>query len=374
MYYPKEHNPITSTVIVEPVGGNCNLACVYCYHSNIRAEKLSVMPMAVLERLIREGVKINPDRIKYLWHGGEPMLAGIKFYQEVIRLQERLKVTPKQKISNHLQTNATLITDEWASFFKTCGFKVSTSIDGPEGLHNQCRFNVVRVGSFRQVVEGINTLQRFGLTVGVVTTISVYNAGFPEDVYKTLIGLGIKNFELNIASNVVGASSLAPSPKDAATFLKRVFDLWFKEDDPSIYIRIFHNTIRSLTGLPMKDCSFSYNHCREYVACDENGELYTCGRFLKEPEAHIGSLMSESLPVILENPTTNALYNRVAKIKDECHACKWLGACGGGCAYQRWLNGGFGSSFPQCEIRKELFEHIAQRVGKYLPTQVATLR
>ena len=366
MFHSREPNPTVSTIIIEPVGGGCNLNCTYCYHSNIRESKLKVMTPEILKNLIKQTLQINRGQVKFLWHGGEPMLAGQEFYETAVNLQHCYRVSEHQRISNHFQTNATLIDSKWATFFKEHDFKVSTSLDGPEWLHDVCRKNGNGKGSFRETVEGINILERFGMKVGIVTTVNRYNVEFPDAVYEALLKLGIKSFELNIVSETVDRPSLSPPDSETIRFLTRIFDLWFKADDPTIYIRIFHNAIRSLVGLPTKDYSFSYNRCREYVACDEQGDLYTCGRFLKEKGTYLGSCKTDSLVQILSEECTRILYDRVAKIKDECLECRWLTACGGGCAYQRWLNGGFGSSFPQCEIRRALFEHIERRIKPFL--------
>lgn len=102
------------------------------------------------------------------------------------------------------------------------------------------------------------------------------------------------------------------------------------------------------------------------MACDEKGDLYTCGRFLKEPVGYLGSCLSGSLKDNLSSETTNNIYSKISLIHAECHNCEWLYACGGGCAHQRWLNGGFGARFPQCGIRRKLFEYIKRRVNHLL--------
>jgi uncharacterized protein len=320
------------------------------------------MPQEVLERITAEILKVSRKRIKFLWHGGEPMLTGIDFYRRAVECQKRYRRGDNQIIDNHIQTNATLIDDRWAKFFKENDFKVSTSIDGPEQLHNRFRFTKDGRGSFQKVIKGIKILSDWGMNVGVVTTINCINAKYPEEVYDTLIGLGLKGFEFNVVSNAPGAEPLTPSEKDAVTFLKRTFDKWFENDDPSIHVRLFVNVLRSFCGFSARDCSFVYNRCREFIACDEKGDLYTCGRFLKEPAGYIGSCFSNPLYKILSSDATKELYKKVSLIHDECRSCEWLYACGGGCAYQRWLNGGFGSKFPQCGIRRKLFKHIKQRM------------
>lgn len=366
MYLPKEHDPRTSTIIIEPVGASCNLSCRYCYHANIRESKTEIMPENILKKLIKNSLQINNNRVKFLWHGGEPLLAGINFFKNVITLQKKYQTSQFQQISNHLQTNATMIDSEWAAFFKNNFFKISTSIDGPDWLHNKYRYFRNGYGSFDKTLKGIKLLNQYDLTVGVVVTINKYNVNYPNIVYQTLIDLGIKSFEFNIASKVPGSKTLSPNKDAASIFLKRTFDLWFDSDDPSVYIRIFHNVIRSLLGMNVRDCTFSYNRCREYIASDEKGNLYSCGRFLKEKVAYLGHCFNKPLIEILSDKKTQHIFDLVSKVKKECLECKWLGACGGGCAYQRWLNGGFGSLFPQCEIRKSLFKYVEKKIKKYL--------
>lgn len=356
-----------STVIIEPVGGSCNLDCGYCYHKNIRnRSKLKVMEDRVLERVIQETSLLNRDCIKFLWHGGEPLLAGLDFYEKVLKFQNDHRAFHNRQFVNHIQTNATLIDKDWVSFIKKNNFRVGTSIDGPAQLHDLSRHDICGNGSFDKTMRGINLLRGADLTVGIMVTINQHNVHYPELIYHTLIDFGLKDFEISPVSNVINAPFLAPEPTDTVKFLKKVFDLWFDSDDPSVYIRIFHNTIRSLIGAPTNDCSFSYNRCREYVAIDEKGEIYSCGRFLKEEKAHLGSCSNDSLIETLKSNKARYIYDQVAKINEECFNCRWLYACGGGCAYQRWTNGGFGSSFPQCNIRKALFEHIEKRTKGFL--------
>lgn len=214
-----------STLLIEPVGGKCNLVCSYCYHSNIRGGELLAMPQKILERIIMEVLKVNEERIKFLWHGGEPMLAGINFYRRVVELQKNYRRSEEQTINNHIQTNATLINEKWARFFKENSFKVSTSIDGPEWLHDRFRRTKLNQGSFQEVIRGIRILREWGMNVGVVTTINYFNVKYPREIYETLIDLGLKGFDLNIASDIPGAETIAPSEEETVNFLKEVFDI-----------------------------------------------------------------------------------------------------------------------------------------------------
>lgn len=185
------------------------------------------------------------------------MLAGIDFYKRAVELQKRFWKPEQQNIANHIQTNLTLLNEKWIEFFKENSFKISTSIDGSERLHDRYRHYKSGNGSFKKVVAGIEALRKVGMSFGVVVTINRFNVGFPDEVYQTLMELGIKGFELNLATESIGRESLAPPEDDAIRFLKRSFDIWFEADDPTIHVRLFVNVLRALIGLPLRDCSFS---------------------------------------------------------------------------------------------------------------------
>jgi uncharacterized protein len=320
------------------------------------------LSLPVLERAIQDACA-SASRIKFLWHGGEPMLAGMSFYEKALEFQARYRL-PGQAISNHIQTNATLINGRWAEFFAHYHFRVSTSIDGPSGIHDAYRANKAGQGSFDDVVRGIRRLQALGERVGVIITLTKVSVAYPDEIFQTILELGEGGYEINVCSDTTaGTEDIRPSTEEAIACLSRIFDLWFGLDNPAFRIRLFMNTLRALRGGLPNDCAFRYNRCRDFVAIDESGDIYPCARFLKEAKVYMGNVLSDGLQNTLKSQAATQLYDCIAKVKEECLSCEWIEACGGGCAYQRWLHRGqFDDPFPLCQVRKGIFAHVRKRL------------
>jgi len=343
-------------VMVDPVGTACNLRCRYCYQESVR-EDIRIMPREILEKLTMDALQLGKE-IRFLWHGGEPLLAGKEFFRQAYQFQQKFQRS-HQHVENHMQTNATLIDKDWASFLVDHGFKVGTSLDGPRSIHNS-----VRDASFTAVVQGIRNLQAAGATAGVVVTVSKFNVNHPEQIWKKLILPNdlAHSWEINICVET-GVSNFTPSKEDSIRFWITLFDLWWENDNANIRVNPYWTVLRALLGGTPGDCAFEYNKCKIFSAVDEVGDVYTCNRFLKRKVAHLGNIKEESLKNILESEKAEILYRKIAGLKPECKQCKWLLACGGGCAFQRWLSKGrFDAGFPECEVRKALFSHIEKRM------------
>jgi len=351
-------------VLVAPVGGECNLRCKYCYHEGIRRDRVDVMNDKVLLGTIKAAVGLA-RQIDFLWHGGESTLAGLNFYKKAVAWQrEFLK---GQKVKNIIQTNGTLLTDEWAEFFSKEDFFVSISIDGPQALHNANRIFAGGRGSFEKVINGINLIKE-QQKVGLLCIVNSANVAYPEEIYAFMKSTGNRGFEANLCTETVeGVGHLIPSDEQATKFFKRLFDLWFQDDQPSFRIRTFVNAIRAMVdGTPL-DCSFAYNRCWLYLGIDERGDVYPCNRFLKVPEFYLGSVLEKSLSEIHETKKAKQIYSEMPKIHGGCFRCKWWQNCGGGCAYDRWLiDRKFDSVHPQCAVRRRLFSHIEKKVGPFI--------
>jgi len=348
------------TIIMMPVGADCNLRCDYCYHNNIREQESVLMTDEILEKGVKDSLKLA-DKIVYIWHGGEPMLAGLDFYEEAIRYQK--KHANGRHIENHIQTNATLIDDDWAKFFSKNSIRVSTSLDGPIWLHDLHRKYVSGKGSFEKTVKGVEKMKDFGQSVGIIITLNCENVKYPIQIYEELIKREkINGFEINNCTEL----GFAPSNEDLLNFYKTLFMLWSKDGNPSIHIRIFENVIRNLLGKKANDCHFRYKGCRQFLSIDDIGNIYTCSRFVKRDVAYLGNILEKNLVDIMGQKHTEDIYERCSSIAKECLDCEWLEACGGGCSYQRWQAGGFDVKHPLCEVRKKLFSFIANEVKPFL--------
>ncbi|MFH2013476.1 MAG: radical SAM protein [Patescibacteria group bacterium] len=346
------------TIMIEPVGSGCNLRCVYCYQEPVRTI-VEIMSNNILERIVPDEIALS-DEIKLLWHGGEPTLAGINFFKKAVQFQKRFN-KKGIKIVNAIQTNATLIDEEWAEFFAENDFRIGTSIDGPKELHD-----ITRDGSYNRTIRGIKCIQDAGKGVGIIITVNKHNVDYPELIWNEVIKpKKISNsFEINICSSTE-LSSLTPSPDKSLDFMIKLFNLWIEKDDPEITIKTFRVILRFLLGGEAGDCAFEYNKCNQFAAIDEKGDVYICNRFMKREVAFLGNVSEQSLKDIVRSKKALKLYDKIAKIKNECRKCEWLMCCGGGCAFQRWLHTGrFDAGFPECDLRKKFFSHVKEKVAQ----------
>lgn len=343
-------------VMILPVGTSCNLACKYCYHSDEVNKKISVMPDGILRKIIRESAELA-NEIDFIWHGGEPLLAGKSFYEKAVSFQNETRFSGK--IKNIIQTNATLIDDDWADFLTRNDFLVGVSIDGPRILHDACRVNKRECGTFIGVVDGLKKIQERKKNVGCITLITTRNVNYPEEVFRIMRELKIPNMALHFCASTFSRNSddFIPTQKSVLRFLKKLFRLWTDADDPSFRIRNFVNVIRANNGAKALDCAHQSDACKFFVAIDAVGNVFPCHRFSHDLTKRIGNITTSNLSEILES--SKGIYASMSELPANCKKCQHLAACGNGCAYERFVaRGSFNSRHPNCWTNKKITSHI----------------
>lgn len=348
-------------LLILPVGANCNQKCVYCYHDGI--EKCNPMPYSILDKIIKESFSLF-SALNFIWHGGEPLLAGLPFFKKAVDLQNNY-CCQKLSYKNIIQTNATLIDNEWADFFNKNKFFVSTSIDGFAFAHNQNRKTILGKGSFAQVVRGINRVKR-NQKIGIITIINKTNVNYPEKVYETMKKIGNRGFKIHFFSETSKElKKLVPDEKSVVNFLKTIFDLWIKEDNPSFQIRTFTDMVRAYLGAKVVNCAAGKDRCKFFMTVVPNGDIYSCHRFIKCDDFRLGNILEKPLKEILDQGIS--VYQQMSQLPKECLKCKWIEWCGGDCSYDRWLkNKNFNDLSPNCRIFKEIFGYVEKRLKTIL--------
>jgi uncharacterized protein len=339
-------------LILEPVGSACNLRCAYCYQEPVR-EKKKIIELELLRKIFSEINSLN-GKTRIIWHGGEPLLAGLNFLEKAIEAQK--EYTNGCKIVNSIQTNATLITEKWAKFLAKNEFRVSVSLDGSRKIHDAARSK-----SFRRTVQGIKQLRRFSKKNGMLITISKYNVDFPELIWKTIIEPKelAESFDVSVVSPTEKADLTPPIDK-SFEFLKKIFDLWMTKDNPGISIRSFMSILRALKGGNPHLCSLEYGKCGGFLAIDNLGDAYFCNRFMKREIAYLGNISQQSLKTLFE--IKKKKYGQMVILRSECQKCEWLSACGGGCPYYKWAaTGSFSGSNPECLLKKRFLTYIKEK-------------
>lgn len=338
------------------VTGYCNLDCFYCYSSS--PFSTGAMDLALVRRAIEELLGNGGPRVKFIWHGGEPLSAGIDFFEKVVEYQERHK-KPGQQIRNSIQTNATLIDKAWCEFFRSRDFHVGVSIDGPQFLHDGNRPFKNSAGSYRQVISGLQLLQENNISHGVLAVITKRSLEYYHEIFSVFRSLGVDNYDLlpfvKFCGEGARISSGSITAEEFAVFLKNYFNVWRENDDPSIQVRIFENMIAGLLGMSQAACTFS-GDCNEYVTVNFNGDVYHCDWDIGKTGKCLGNLINEPLSLILQKDRAKAVIPAQSR---ECSACRWFPVCRGGCRNHYTFNeSAQEEKYYFCPARKEMFDFL----------------
>ncbi|WP_410508776.1 anaerobic sulfatase maturase [Methanosarcina hadiensis] len=362
-------------VLAKPAGAICNLACTYCFF----LEKELLYPGSrfrmsdeILENYIRQLIAAHSSpQVTVAWQGGEPTLMGIDFYRRTIELQEKYR-KPGMTFENTMQTNGTLLDDEWCRFFKENNFLIGISIDGPRELHDTHRVDKKGEGSFDRVMKGLRLLQKHEVEYNVLTTVNRTNADYPLEVYRFLgdeAGTDWIQFipvveRINEGGRTLyqqgdRVSERSVQPEQFGSFLSRIFDEWVRNDVGRIFVQTFEASARRWLGLPSGMCVFEET-CGTGLALEHNGDLYSCDHFV-EPDYLLGNIMENELGVLAASEKQYRFgQDKRDTLPQVCRECEVFFACRGECPKNRFLITSEGESGLNylCKGWKAFFQHI----------------
>jgi uncharacterized protein len=375
-------------VMAKPFGASCNLHCTYCFYTekeNLYDEPAPFrMSSEILENFIRQYIKSqDAPEVQFAWQGGEPTLLGIDYFRSVKAYQE--KYAGDKKIANSIQTNGTLLTDDWCRFFKEHGFLVGLSIDGPRKLHD--RYRVKRNGrpTFNKVMSGVELLRKHKVSFNTLTVVNDHNSRQPLEVYRFLkrIGDGHMQFipiverlpdeaaeKLGLALAIppftgalVESPRLTPwsvTPKQLANFYIRIFDEWVQYDVGTVFVQFFDVALGNWLGVGTGLCQFSPT-CGMAGALEHNGDLYSCDHYVY-PKHKLGNIMETPLAELMQSKTQLRFGRaKLDSLPECCKVCEVRPACHGDCPKHRFAktpDGGPGLSYL-CQAYKEIFSLMA---------------
>lgn len=330
------------TVMAKPVGSRCNMRCAYCYYLDkgqySSHEKQTRMSYALLERLIRQTVEASPGpAVSFVWHGGEPTLAGLEFYEKAVALEK--KYLPKGwQAWNNLQTNGLLLNAKWCAFLKANRFDVGVSIDGSEAVHDANRRDLGGAATWSRVRRAVAELRGAGIEPDLLCTVNRATLSDPEGVFDALLSLGCGWVQfipivVRLPDGTLSAASVTPAEYGA--FLCAVFDLWTRRALGKTDIQLFAETARILAGGEPSVCWMAQT-CGRALVAEEDGAVYGCDHFV-DPAHRLGTLTAGKLETFLESPAQRrfGLAKREG-ITAECGRCPWYRFCGGGCPKDRF--------------------------------------
>ena len=367
-------------LLVKPAGSRCNLACKYCYYlekSKLYADSpQEVMSDELLEKFIHDYIAAQTmPQVLFTWHGGETLMRPLSFYKRVVELQK--KHANGHTIDNCIQTNGTLLTDEWCEFFRRENWLVGVSIDGPQEFHDEYRRNKGGRPSFQQVMRGIRLLNKHGVEWNALAVVNDFNADYPLDFYHFFKEIGCHYIQFTpiverlqshedgrtLASvNEEGTGGLmefSVTPEQWGNFLCTIFDEWVHNDVGEYFIQIFDSTLANWMGQQPGICTLAPT-CGHAGVIEWNGDVFSCDHFVF-PEYKLGNIHTSSLIDMMYSPRQKALGQAKRNaLPRQCKECNYLFACNGECPKNRFAHTADGEPGLNylCKGYHQFFEHV----------------
>jgi uncharacterized protein len=332
-------------VFAKPVGSTCNLNCKYCYYlekkSLYKPKEHFQMTDVILEKYIIQHIEASTgDIISFSWHGGEPLLAGTDFFRKVLKLQS-VHIPSGKTIMNGIQTNGTLIDEEWCRFIAENGFLVGLSIDGPSDFHDLFRRTRDNKETFEKVKRGYQFLKRFNVIPEILCVVNAENVKHPLVIYDFFKKMGAKFITflplvVCDSNSATGVSCDSVPSKEFGQFLSEVFDAWVENDIGEIKIQIIEEAARTAFNQDHTLCIFKVN-CGGVPVVEHNGDFYSCDHYVNK-DYLLGNLNDHSLTWYLECEGQKQFgWAKSVKLPEYCRRCEVLAMCNGECPKNRFI-------------------------------------
>ena len=343
-------------VMLKPVGDRCNLSCSYCYYLGRGSGVM--MDEALLEEFTRQYIESQPvPQVLFTWHGGEPLLRPLSFYEKALALQR--KYARGRHIDNCLQTNGTLLTDEWCRFLADNHFLVGISIDGPQPLHDAYRRTRQGGASWHDVMRAIGLLQRHGVEWNAMATVNAANVEHPEAFYRFFRDIGCEFLQFTPVVEP-DRPDCSVTPDQWGRFLCAVYDEWVQRDVGRLFVQLFDATLANWCGQPPGVCSMS-PVCGQAAAMEADGTVYSCDHFVR-PDYCLGNIRRQPLVSLLYSDRQRQFgLQKQSSLPRQCRECRWLFACHGECPKNRSLTDRWGQPGLNflCRGYRQFFAHVA---------------
>ena len=368
-------------VMLKPAGAHCNLACKYCYYlekNNLyQNSHRHLMTDEMLEQFTREYIEAQTmPQVLFTWHGGEPLMRSIDFYKKALALQK--KYAHGKQIDNVIQTNGTLLTDEWCEFFAKNHWLVGISIDGPQEYHDHYRVTPAGKPSWEKVMQGISLLKKHRVEWNAMAVVNAYNAEHPLEFYHFFRDNGCQYLQFTpiverltehedgrtLASladdREIPLTDASVTPQQWGNFLCTIFDDWVRHDVGKTFVEIFDCTLANWMGVLPGICAYS-KECGHAGVMEHNGDVYSCDHFVF-PEYKLGNIREQSLIDMLYGEKQQA-FSRLkhTSLPRQCKECDMEFACHGECPKNRFEKDKYGEPGLNylCQGYYQYYTHVA---------------
>lgn len=368
-------------VMLKPAGAHCNLACKYCYYlekNNLyQNSHRHLMSDEMLEQFTREYIEAQTmPQVLFTWHGGEPLMRSIDFYKKALALQK--KYSHGKQIDNVIQTNGTLLTDEWCEFFAKNHWLVGISIDGPQEYHDHYRVTPAGKPSWEKVMQGISLLKKHRVEWNAMAVVNAYNAEHPLEFYHFFRDNGCQYLQFTpiverltehedgrtLASladdREIPLADASVTPQQWGNFLCTIFDDWVRHDVGKTFVEIFDCTLANWMGVLPGICAYS-KECGHAGVMEHNGDVYSCDHFVF-PEYKLGNIREQSLIDMLYGEKQQA-FSRLkhTSLPRQCKECDMEFACHGECPKNRFEKDKYGEPGLNylCQGYYQYYTHVS---------------
>ena len=368
-------------VMLKPAGAHCNLACKYCYYlekNNLyQNSHRHLMSDEILEQFTREYIEAQTmPQVLFTWHGGEPLMRSIDFYKKALALQK--KYAHGKQIDNVIQTNGTLLTDEWCEFFAKNHWLLGISIDGPQEYHDHYRVTPAGKPSWEKVMQGISLLKKHRVEWNAMAVVNAYNAEHPLEFYHFFRDNGCQYLQFTpiverltehedgrtLASladdREIPLADASVTPQQWGNFLCTIFDNWVRHDVGKTFVEIFDCTLANWMGVLPGICAYS-KECGHAGVMEHNGDVYSCDHFVF-PEYKLGNIREQSLIDMLYGEKQQA-FSRLkhTSLPRQCKECDMEFACHGECPKNRFEKDKYGEPGLNylCQGYYQYYTHVA---------------
>lgn len=372
----------------KPNGSKCNINCDYCFYlekeSFFEEKDDFKMDSKVLESYILNYIKEQQTpEIEFAWHGGEPLIRGLEFYENAVNIQKKYKGL--KKITNSIQTNGILLNEEWCSFFKENNFLVGLSLDGPEFIHDKYRKDLNGNGTFKRVFNALKLLQKYKVNYNVLACVSEESTKYPNEIYDFFKQNNVEFIQFTplveriplreeedrgqkfgFMSSLIDKGKFemtdwSVTPKKYGDFLIKIFDKWVQNDVGKIFIMTFEAALTQWLGNPSPQCIHS-KQCGRSLVLEHDGSVFACDHFVY-PEYKLGNIMEKTFLEMADESLKD--HFGVKKEKDltvECKQCPVLNLCWGGCPKHRFIKSSDGELNHNylCKSYKIFFTYISK--------------
>jgi|TARA_B100001971_G_scaffold28911_1_gene23239 uncharacterized protein len=343
-----------TSILLKPTSSRCNLDCTYCFYLRKQEiypwEEHPSLSLDTFEVLLNQYIPLSSPHLTFLWQGGEPTMMGLPFFEAAVKLEKHVAKSVNGKattlINNAIQTNATLLTDEWAQFFKRERFLVGVSIDGPPEWHDLYRVDPLNRPTHSKVMNGVEHLRRHNVPFNVLVVVNQSNVEKPGELLRWFIDHGFTDLQFipcaelqpdssSAGDGVVSAESITPD--QYGQFLNILMDDWLEIGWEKVRIRWFDNLIQMLWGFPSEMCQLA-PECG-YIVLEHNGDCYPCD-FSVDDDWFLGNINEMTLENIVKGEKYTRFTGLKSKLHSDCKQCPWKTLCYGECPSYRTINTG----------------------------------